>query len=211
MSSLITLANQALAEIYKGQIASLDEGSLEAREAKRFAEPLLLEMAEWTEWPQLRARQALALIANDRGAEWLHCYALPNDFGHPVSVRRVETAATSLPIAGPYPFPMQDATPLPFMVDGNKLYTNVEAATLVYSRNTLTDTDLTPLMQRAFVLELASRIAGPLAKDAKLVSGKAQQAEYARQRAVAQQENVNPRHDQSYTSMAEYARAGIGV
>jgi hypothetical protein len=211
MASLIDLCNQALAEIAKGEIASLSEGSLEARECRRFAEPLLAEMIDWSdEIPLARTRDVLAVVANDRPAEWLYAYAEPADMGAPIAIRMVEDDADDLPLGGPFTFPLQEQQPFAFLNEGGKIYSNVETATLVYDRSTITAGDLSPLMQRAFVLELATRLAGPLAKDAKMVDAKARQAEVARQRAVADEENKNPRSSPRYISEAEYARHGIG-
>jgi hypothetical protein len=215
MASLITLCNQALAEIAKGQVASLNENSIEAREANRFAQPLLDEMIDWSdEIPLGRTRGILAPVANDRAAEWLYAYAEPSDLGSPIAIREVQddAAAYSLPIAGPFTFPYQDAEPIPFLHEGGVIYTNVETATLVYSRSTITAGDLPPLMQRAFVLELAVRLAAPVAKwDERKIDAKARQAEIAKQRAIADEENKNPRRGSRYISEAEFARHGIGV
>lgn len=211
MASLITLCNQALAEIAKGQIASLDENSIEAREANRFAQPLLNEMIDWSdEIPLGRTREVLAEVANDRKAEWLYAYAEPDDLGSPIAIREVQDDALDLPIAGPYTFPWQDIEPIPFLHEGGKIYTNVETATLVYSKSTIEAADLSPLMQRAFVLELAARMAAPVAKwDERKIDAKARQAEVARQRALADEENKNPRRTPRYISEAEYARQGL--
>lgn len=212
MAALITLCNQALAEIAKGQIASLNESSLEARECVRFAQPLLDEMIDWSdEIPLGRTRGVLAPVANDRAAEWLYAYAVPADMGSPVAIRMVQDDADYLPIAGPYQFPYQEAEPIAFLHEGSTIYTNVETATLIYNKSTINADDLSPLMQRAFVLELAARLAGPLSKDSKVVDAKARQAEVARQRAIADEENKNRRVEPRYISEAEYARHGIGV
>lgn len=212
MASLISLCNQALAEIAKDEIASLDEGSYEAKQCTRFAEPLLTEMIDWSdEIPLGRTRGALALTANDRDAEWLYAYAAPSDLGSPITIRETADAAYGLPISGPFDFPLQDRDSIAFAFEGGKIYTNVENAVLVYSRSTITAGDLSPLMQRAFVLELAARLAGPLSKDQRVVDAKARQAETARQRAIADEENKNPRRSTRYVSEAEYARHGIGV
>jgi hypothetical protein len=213
MASLISLCNQALAEIAKGQIASLNENSIESRECARFAEPLLAEMIDWSdEIPLGRTRGVLALTENDRDAEWLYAYAAPTDLGTPLAIREPQDAADSLPISGPYTFPYQDEGQPAFAYEGGKIYTNVETATLVYAKSTIEAHELTPLMQRAFVLELAVRLAAPVAKwNAKQIEAKAQQAEVARQRAIADEENKSPRRIPRYVSEAEYARHGIGV
>lgn len=212
MAALITLCNQALAQIAKGQIGSLTEGSLESREVVRFAEPLLEEMIDWSDcFPFARKRAVLALIANDRPAEWLYCYAAPADLGAPLAVRGVQDAAEHLPTAGPFTFPMQDEETLAFTYEAGKIYSNVETATLIYSRSTIEADDLPPLGQRAFVLELAARIATPLTKDMKTAGQVMRMAEMARARFIADEENKNPRPSPRYVSEVEYARHGIGV
>jgi hypothetical protein len=97
-------------------------------------------------------RQALASVANDRPAEWLYAYAEPADMAQPLALRQVEDAATDLPIAGPYPFPFQDAIPLAYLHEGGRIYANVPTATLVYARNSLEAGDMPPLVARAFEL-----------------------------------------------------------
>jgi hypothetical protein len=209
MASLITLCNQALAQIAAGSAASLDEPSIEAREAKRFAEPLLQEIIDWTDWPFARKRVVLASIANDRPAEWLYAYASPADMAEPIALRmEQDDLSDGAPLGGPFTFPYQDASPLNFVNEGGVLYTNVENATLIYSRSTLEAGDLPPLLQRAFVLELAARIALPVKKDAGIAKALQQQAEVARSRAIADEENKSPRGSVRYTSEVEYARAG---
>lgn len=212
MASLITLCNQALAEIAKGQVGSLAEASLEAREANRFAEPLLAEMAEWSDAiPLSRRTVALAEIVNDRPAEWVHAYAAPSDMAVPLAIRETEDDIAALPSTRPYSLPVQDSFPLTFAFEGGVIYSNIDAARIHYTSSSLTADDLSPLMQRAFVLELAARLAGPLAKDAKLVQAKGQQARIARLEAIAHEEAKNPLPRPRYVSEAEYARNGIGV
>ena len=146
MAALIDLCNRALAQIAAGQIADFSEGSMEAREVSRFASPLLLEVADWAEWQWMIKRQALASVANDRPAEWLYAYAEPADLAQPLGLRQVEDDATDLPIAGPYPFPQQDAMPLAYLHEGSRIYANVPTATLIYARSTLEAGDMPPLV-----------------------------------------------------------------
>ena len=212
MPSIITLCNQALAEIAKGEIGDLDEGSLEARACSRFAPGLLEEMVEWSDClPFAKKRVMLAGITNDRPAEWLYAYAPPDDMATPMAIREQEDEATYLPIYGPGTFPHQDAYPAAFAFDGGVIYTNVENATLIYSRDTLEAGDLPPLGQRAFVLALAARIAMPLTKDVKIGAAVEQRAEIARARFIADEENKAPRQDVRYVSEAEWARLGYNV
>ena len=209
MAQLIDICNRALALIAAGQIADLAEGSIEAREAARFAPSLLAELADWADWPFARARVVLAQVANDRPAEWLFAYALPTAMARPIAMRAVEADAASLPLGGPFPFPVQDALPLAFLCEGGRLYTNVETAALVYVRGNLGAAELPPLVARAFELELAARLAIPVKKDASAAQSLSQAAELARQRAIATEANKPSARPARFVSEAEMARAGV--
>lgn len=212
MAALIDLCNRALAAVAKGQIASLGEVSLEARECVRHAQPLLNEMIEWSDSiPLGRKRVVLAQVANDRPAEWLYCYQAPADMGMPLGIRRVENAATDLALGGPGNFPWQDSVPLAYLYEGDKIYSNVDAATLIYMRSSIDASELSAQMQKAFVDALAARIAMPLTKDPKIEAACDAKAERSRPRALAYEENKAPLRQQDYVSDAEYARLGIGV
>lgn len=212
MATLIPLCNQALAGIGKAPIADLDEGSLEARECQRFAEPLLAEMVEWSDClPFAQKRAVLAVVTNDRPAEWMYAYAAPSDMAAPIAIREVEEPADYLPKNGPFTFPRQDTEPFPFLHEAGKIYANVETATLVYTRDTIDVSELPALGQRAFVTELQARLAMPLTKDARIEQGAMQKAEIARVRWLADEENKNPRPAVRYTSEAEWARRGYVV
>lgn len=196
MASIIVLCNQALAQIAASSIADLDEISIEAREARRFAQPLLDEMADWAEWPLGRKRISLAQVTNYRTGEWRFCYAVPTDMAVPLEIRMPQTTTG------------QGSPGFPFAYDGGKIHTDVEFAVLIYNRSTLTADELKPLQQRAFVLELAARIALPIKKEAKLAESLSRLAEMARARAIADEENKEPRRVTRYVSDAELARTG---
>lgn len=209
MASLIQIANEALAEIAAGSIAAFDENSRESAEINRFFGSLLEEVLDWCEWPWARRYVALAAITNDRPAEWLYAYAKPVDCTQAIAVREVEITPGVLPLSGPFTLPWQDTAPIRFILEGEKIYTNAETATLVYSTNTIPANELPPLVRRAFALELAARIAYPVKKDLKLQDTLIRKAEVARQRAIADEENKNPRLMTRYVSDAEYARLGF--
>ncbi|WP_068092737.1 hypothetical protein [Novosphingobium rosa] len=211
MASLITLYNQALAQIAAGEIAEIDEASIEARECSRFGPPLLDEIADWEDFEWGRERVLLAEVTNDRPAEWKHAYAAPADMAAPIAIRKVQPDAHHLPIAGDYPFPYQDALPLAFLFEGGKIYCNVEKATLIYQRSRVTAADLGGLMSRAFVLELAARICLPIKKDAALASRIMQMAVVAKDAALVAEFNRKQQHAIPYVSAAEQARAGMDV
>ncbi|GFM29270.1 hypothetical protein [Novosphingobium sp. PY1] len=210
MASLIQLCNRALANVAKGQIASLNEDTLESRECVRFAQPLLDEMISWSDnIPLGRRRVVLAQVTNDRPAEWLYAYVVPNDMETPLGIRGVEDDATDLPEGGPFNFPLQAGYPLRFVFEGDKIYTNVETATLIYTASTVPASELGALMQKAFVDELAVRIATPLSKEPKITETLTRVAELSRARALAHEENRMGQRQTSYVSEAELARMGI--
>jgi hypothetical protein len=208
-SSLISCYNEALALIASGDIADIDEVSIEARECNRFGPALLDEIGEWADWPFKTARAVLAVVDNNRPAEWLYCYAVPADMAEPLALRHTEDAATNLPEFGPYPFPYQDAVTIPFKVEGDRIYANVETALLVYVRSSFNVGDLGPLTRRAYIDELAARIALPIKKDARLAQAMAQRAMYSKGEAIANERNRRPQQAQRYVSEAEFARAGF--
>lgn len=209
MSSSIQIANEALAEIASASIAAFDENSRESSECNRFFDPLLEEVLDWCEWPWARRYVVLASVTNDRPAEWLYAYAKPNDCAQAIAVREVGETADILALYGPFTFPWQDASPNRFIVEGEKIYTNVETATLVYSTTSIDAVALPPLVRRAFALELAARIAYPIKKDLKLQETLIRKAEVAKSRAIADEDNKSPRMAPRYISDAEFARMGF--
>ena len=209
-NALITACNSALAAIAKGFITSLDEGSLEAQYCNLLAPQLLEEMGDWTVWPTMIARETLASVPNDRPAEWLYAYARPAEYGKPVAIRRVEEALTSAPeYSSPYTLPHQDTMRLAFLAEGDKIYSNVKDAVLVYTKNSLVADDLSPAMRRAFIDELAARLATPVAKlSARAVQSLEQKAMMSKMDAIADAQNSNERIMPNYKSDAEWAREG---
>lgn len=209
-ASLIKACNSALARIAKGSITSLDEGSIEAENCALFAPEILEEMADWCNWPQMIVRASLALVTNDRPAEWKYAYAQPADFAKPIAIRRVEDDLVNAPLySPPFTLPEQDRLRLGFIIEGGKVYTNVENATLVYVKSEMTANDFTPTMRLAFTAELAARLAIPVAKlSANAVQRLEQKAMMCKADAIADAENSNERMMPAYKSEGEWAREG---
>lgn len=209
--ALISACNSALAKIAKASITDINEGSIEAEYCAIFAPEILAEMGDWTDWPDLEKRVSLAGVPNDRASEWNFAYALPADFGEPIAIRRPEEPADSLPIyATPFTMPSQDRLRVGFAIRGGKLYTNVKDAIFVYTSGNFTAENLSPKMRRAFIDELAFRLASPVAKSS---SNRLEQlkneATISRLEAISDAQNKNERFEPSYISMAELARRGV--
>jgi hypothetical protein len=210
-NALITACNSALAKIAKGSIASIDEESIEAKYCAIFAPELLREMADWTHWPDLIKRVTLAPIPNDRPAEWNFAYALPADFGEPLAIREQQHDAPSLPIhTPPFTLPQQDRIRIAYLIEGKVIYTNVEEAIFVYTRDTMRVDDMTPKMRRAFVDELAYRLASPVGKMNGQALGQLSQEAFANKlEAISDAQNKTERFEPNYMTMAEMARMGM--
>jgi hypothetical protein len=210
MPTLDDICNMALAEIAAGPITDVTDNSIEAREISRFALPLLSEVSLWSDWSWMVTRTALTETINDRPAEWTHAYLVPGNCARALAIRQVQENAAHLPHGGPFPFPVQDAIPLAFLHEGGLIYANVWNATLLFVATMTDPTIMSPLLQRAFALELAARVAVPIRKDTGLARALGQTAELARARAIAEDENQRARRPARFVSETAFARAGIG-
>ena len=217
MASRIQIKNMALAELPDAPIASENEASLQARETNRFYEPCLKELLEAHEWGFATKRVALASVTNTREGEWLYAYQLPADLGTPIGIVDEWSGAVDpllspsgnllAPIYGLYPLSyLADAD---YLISGDLLYTHKVGAVLEYGSSEVGEAEMPALFQRALVLELASRIAMPLGKSRELKGDLIQAAEVAKARAMADDDNRNPRrHSEGYVSEVERARMG---
>lgn len=210
-TALINACNSALGRIAKDTITAIDEESVEAQYCAIYAPEILAEMADWTIWPQMVVRAALAGVTNDRPAEWKYAYAVPADFSKPIALRRVEEDVIwPSEYAPPFTLPYQDRMRIGFLIEGGKVYANTEDATLVYTKSELTANDLSPSMRLAFVTELAARLAIPVAKlSTNQVARLEQKAMMAKEEAIADELNSNERQMPNFKSEAEWAREGF--
>jgi hypothetical protein len=216
-ASRIEICNQAIAELPAKAIQSVDENSLEARECRRFYPQVIREMLEGPhDWSFQNRRVILAQLAtNGRDREWAYAYALPADMGTPI---RVLPDFDSLGLGIPVPLPGDPymetwATQLgtievPYIVENGVIYTNAATATLEYGVNDIEEVVIGPLVERAIVAELASRLAVPVKKDRKLKGELIQEAEVAWARAMADDLNRQPQSYPDYVSEVMAARSG---
>lgn len=220
MASRLQIKNMALAELPDAPIASDNESSLQARETGRFYEPCMRELLEAHEWGFANKRVALASIVNQRDREWGYAYQLPEDLGTPIGivpdwasivsgVTPGLSANSITSLYGDCPQILTSEYIKDYLIEGETLFTNLENVILEYSVATVSENLMPALFQRALVLELASRIAMPLGKSRELKGDLIQAAEVAKARAMADDDNRNPRrHSEGYVSEVERARAG---
>jgi hypothetical protein len=218
MSSRLEIKNQALAEIFSDPITAEDEVSLGARETERFYDTCIKEMLESHDWGFATKRVLLAAVTNDRSNEWSYAYAVPADMGTPRTiVPDLSSLGYSLPVEGPYTPPYYEiwanisVVDQPyFIVEAGVIYSNTQTATLEYGARTVGEAVMPAMFQRALALELASRIAMPIKKDRILKGDLIKQAEAAKDRAMADDDNRSPRQfPATYVSEAALARRAV--
>ena len=206
MATKLGIWNEALAELPSAPVTTEDEESLERRECERFYDGCIAELLEIQDWGFNTGIEALAETTNTRGGIWLYAYALPADMATP---RRIlpgwlfEDDATA-DIAGLY----EHLPPSLYLIEDGILYTNEEDARLEYGRNAIAEVEMPALFRRALALELASRLAMPIKKDRELKADLIRQAEVAKDRAKADDENRHPRRFPTFVSEVGLARAG---
>jgi hypothetical protein len=214
--SQIEICNRALAHLPAGQIADMNENSLEARECRRFYEPTVRRALEREDWSFINTRAILALKGtNDREQEWLYAYALPSNMG---GALRVVPDFEGAGIGYPIPLPGQpyaeswlangQAWETPYIIEGDTLYSNILNARLEYSINDVAGVGVTELFLDALALQLAQRHAMPVKKDSQREQALAAAARTAWDEAVADDRNRHPVNSGQYVSEAMAARRG---
>lgn len=229
MRSLTQIANEALADLPAHAITSLTDGSREAQECSRFLPGIVSEMIGYHDWQFVRRRIALAETVNDRAGEWARAYTLPGQMGSAIKLVRPVFAPSSLPYATGEGVSLVDVlvtpvlswplTQLPhaaidYVIADGILYTNLEAATLEYSLDTLHPEAWPALFQRAVITALSARIFRPIMGAGATAADVRERNMYARMaldEAVADDLNRNPRERRAFISEAAAARGGLPV
>lgn len=201
MASVIDICNLALAHLGdSANISDLQEGSAQADHCARFypiARDAVLEMHEWG---FASYREPLALLDDDTGTAWAYEYALPGN---------LLTAIAVLEPGSP------DSKGKPFDIETNSsgdkiLFTNVEDATMRYTRRVTDPTKFTPLFTAALSRLLASYLAGPIIKGADgMQVSRAQYQMFMGEFAKAAGSDANSRHiEHVHVPSAIEARGG---
>lgn len=156
MASETTICNLALSHLgNRARVASISppDGSVEADYCSRFYGHSRDEMLEMADWAFARTRVALAPAATNISDVWLYAYQLPSDCVLP---RRVVGGVNT----------GSELDSERFFQEGNTLYTNKEAAVLVYTKSFTDSTKFKGSFVTALSYLLASYLAGPLIKNA---------------------------------------------
>jgi len=158
MASDVDICNLALSHLGdEAQVIAISppDGTIQAAHAGRFYPIARNQLLEMHPWSFATVRVSLAVDAAGAPSEWLYAYALPAKY---LKARSV-LAADAIDDARGEDY-IVEADP-----DGNQiLYTNVENATLRYTRIVDDTTKFTPGFTTALARLLATMLAGPIIK-----------------------------------------------
>lgn len=203
----------ALAEVPAPRITSFDDDSNEAQYVNENYDPALQVLLEAHDWDfAIRRVELAALDTNDREIDWTYAYALPVDVASP---RKLIPTITNSPVTGyemarayePWTNGLDDMLTLyRFEIANGQLYTGLQAATLEYVTLDVNESEFPALFARALAFELASRIVMPLRQSDKRQDYLSRKAEVARERAVADNLNREPRNNFGFIAETALAR-----
>lgn len=207
--SKLQIWNMAIAELPDARIDTLDEVSVAAEACADQYQPALELLLEDHPYDFATRRQALAVVANDRAAEWRFAYQLPKDLARPLlvlpyDVRDAQGAAYNWSGRARGAEASEQ-----FRIAGRRLYANREAAVLEYVTHSPTESEFTAKFARALALELASRIVMAVKKDQARQQALIQLAEIARERAKADDMNRDRESPRDFIPEAQLVREGI--
>ena len=167
MPSDVDLANGALSLIgADAVVSSIDppDTSVEAGHCARFFAVARRSIIEKGSWSFTKTRRALSLLSTNPSTRWTFAYSLPSDCIRPLRV--LTAGATTVfqlynPNIGVLP---NEEDCAPYELEGSTLLTNEENAELIYLRDVSDTSVFTPSFDEAFMMLLASYIAGPIIK-----------------------------------------------
>lgn len=194
MAVSITICNLALGDLRAPPIADVNEETVEARECRRYYPHSLAMMLDDYSWTFCKRVESLAVLANnERSSEYAYAYALPSNCAMALRLLPSGTMASDYTAWGwPYNQVPQPSWWTAFIVENGVLYSNVQDAVLEYSINDAEEADFPPLFREALRKLLAANLAVPLRDDANMKRMLLQEAELARQAAIASDMNRAP-------------------
>jgi len=158
MASVVDICNLGLSLLGVQNISSLSEASTEARACQQFYASSRDGLLAGYPWGFAERSKILAEITNDKMGSWAHCYEMPGDmlkirlvrppYGQGVNIYEGARALQSFP----------------HHLSGDKIYSNVGQAVLVYTGRIDDPALYPPLFVTALANTLASWLAIPLTK-----------------------------------------------
>jgi hypothetical protein len=209
----LQIKNMALDEVPEARIEAEDEASIPAETVASVYQPALELLLEDYDWDFAIRRQVLAMVANDRGNEWVYSYRLPGDMARPRFL--LPFGGNEIAIAGSLPvYPVAGVYRgfegrWPFIVGTDTVYTNREFAVFEYVANNPSPSTFTAKFARALAVEIASRIVMPLKKDRQRQGDLIKMAEVARERAKADAMNRDHESTRDFIPESQLVRSGV--
>lgn len=152
MASIVELCNIALGHLgNKGLVTSVfpPDGSVESKLCNGRYATARDEMLGMFDWDFARSRMALAAVTNNNNPNWLYAYTVPPTCMVP---RRVLPAVVTA----------NEQESERYLIEGSTLYTNKEAAVLVFTAFATDINKFTVGFRTALALQLAAHLAGPV-------------------------------------------------
>lgn len=197
MAVSISICNLALGDIRASAIAEISDDNVEAQNCARYYPQCLSLLLDDYTWSFATRIATLAQLAtNDRKTEWTYAYALPSDCASAMRLLpSVNSSVTTGAYNWPYDIPINPLRLMDFVIEDGKLYTHISGAVLEYSVNTLEEVAMTPLFREALRKLLAANLAIPILNSREAKGDLLQEAQFARQAAIASDMNRQPNRD----------------
>ncbi|RSY83118.1 hypothetical protein DAH66_12680 [Sphingomonas koreensis] len=209
--SRLSIWNAALDEVPTDRVDALDEVSLQAEKCEAHYGPARQYLLEDHPYDFAIVRAPLAVATNDRASEWRFSYALPSDMASPRHLLPYGAAEAGAALYSWVGKARSLETRAPLRIAGNRLYANIEAATLEYVTSSPSEARFTAMFARALAMELATRIVMPLLKDRKRKGELMVEARIERERAKAADMNRDRESTRDFIPEEMLARAGYRV
>ncbi len=206
IESAVGLANKALGMISEQSITSFDDPGARAQAVKRWYKPIVARLLETHHWGLATKHDSLvALATNDRSAEWLYAYAVPDDMAFPVGVAFASgTSSVSYYRGLSGLIAMSYGKPI-FQFQNGTLFSNM-AGDLEYVSFDITEADFNATFANIVILMLASRLALELPKDSDRARELADEARSEMNMAITQNLNSGNRQYGMQVSEGEMVR-----
>lgn len=165
MTSVVFHCNLALGNVGKPVIEDINGGGAEAKACKLYYDHVRNILVQAYPWRWSLKSEALAEVTNTKANKWIYAYKRPSN-----CLKLWKVTDENFPDYLPYDAEAVKAGGYKHEVEGNTIYCNVSPAYLVFGSKTRADdpTIYPPLFSEAFGWHLATRIAMPLTRDAKV-------------------------------------------
>lgn len=171
MATETDLLNDALSQIGEVSIGSINDGTVNAYYCKALYPALLDSILRSHHWNFALTRVSLAADVTGPVYEYAYAYTLPSDLLKLVAYAGANTSTTITWTEGGV-----RAYPMPYKVEGRKLYSNEGTVYIQYIARKSNPSDWDALFYQVVSTWLASKLAMAITKDARKSSTLLQQA-----------------------------------